>query len=116
MLVNSGVARFQHYAHYTVTQIQDPLRAFQRVVGLSGRHQFVSFIEAMRQRVDFLLSQGKPLWRELRQRTDEALLSDCLEISCEGPSKNRRYRTPLPVSGPWINFVLPWTSDCAEFA
>ena len=32
-----------------------------------------SYIEAMRQRVDFLLSQGKPLWRALRQRTDEAL-------------------------------------------
>ena len=27
----------------------------------------------MRQRVDFLLSQGKPLWHALRQRTDEAL-------------------------------------------
>ena len=73
MLVNPGVVRFQHYAHETVAQIQDSLRAFQRVVGLSGRHQFVSFIEAMRQRADFLLSQGKSLWRALRQRIDEAL-------------------------------------------
>ena len=73
MLVNPGVARFQHYAHETVAQIQASLRAFQRVVGLSSRPQFISFIEAMRQRVDFLLSQGKSLWRALRQRTDEAL-------------------------------------------
>jgi hypothetical protein len=73
MTVNPGVVRFQHYGHETVAQIQETLRAFQRVVGLSGRHQFVSFIEAMRQRVEFLLSQGKSLWRALRQRTGEAL-------------------------------------------
>jgi hypothetical protein len=73
MLVNPGVARLQHYAHETVAQIQEFLRAFQRVVDLSRRPQFISLIEAMRQRVDFLLSQGKPLWHALRQRTDEAL-------------------------------------------
>ena len=73
MLVNPGVARFQHYAHETVAQIQESLRTFQRVVGLSRRPQFIFLIEAMRQRVDFLLSQGKPLWRALRQRADEAL-------------------------------------------
>jgi hypothetical protein len=73
MTVNPGVVRFQHYGHETVAQIQETLRAFQRVVGLSGRHQFVSFIEAMRQRVEFLLSQGKSLWRALHQRTDKAL-------------------------------------------
>ena len=49
------------------------LRTFQRVVGLSRRPQLISVIEAMRQRVDFLLSQGKPLWRDFRQKTDEAL-------------------------------------------
>jgi hypothetical protein len=64
---------FQRYAHETVAQIQVPLRAFQRVVSLSRRHQFVSFIEAIRQRVSFLLSQGKSLWRALRQKSDEAL-------------------------------------------
>ena len=73
MTVNPGVARFQHHAHDMLAQMQDTLRAFQRGVGLSSRHQFVSFIEAMRQRVDFLLSQGKLLWHALRQRTDEAL-------------------------------------------
>ena len=73
MLVNPGVARFQHYAHETVAQIQESLRTFQRVVGLSRRPQFISLIDAMRYRVDFLLSQGKSLWRALRQRTDEAL-------------------------------------------
>ena len=73
MLVNPGVARFQHYAHETVAQIQESLRTFQRVVGLSRRPQVISLIEAMRQRVDFLLSQGKSLWHALRQRTDEAL-------------------------------------------
>jgi hypothetical protein len=73
MTVNPGVARFQHHAHDMLAQMQDTLRAFQRGVGLSSRHQLVSFIEAMRQRVDFLLSQGKLLWHALRQRTDEAL-------------------------------------------
>ena len=73
MTVNPGVARFQHYAHETVAQMQESLRTFQRVVGLSRRSQFIFLVEAMRQRVDFLLSQGKPLWRAFRQRTDEAL-------------------------------------------
>ena len=73
MLVNPGVARLQHYAHETVAQIQESLRTFQRVVGLSRRPQFISLIDAMRYRVDFLLSQGKSLWHALRQRTDEAL-------------------------------------------
>jgi hypothetical protein len=73
MLVNPGVARFQHYAHETVAQIQESLRTFQRVVGLSRRPQFISLIDAMRYRVDFLLSQGKSLWHALRQRIDEAL-------------------------------------------
>ena len=73
MIVNPGVARFQHYAHETVAQIQESLRTFQRVVGLSRRPQFISLIEAMRQRVDFLLSQGKPLWRALRQRDSTKL-------------------------------------------
>jgi hypothetical protein len=73
MLVNPGVARFQHYAHETVAQIQESLHTFQRVVGLSRRPQFISLIDAMRYRVDFLLSQGKSLWHALRQRIDEAL-------------------------------------------
>jgi hypothetical protein len=73
MLVNSGVARFQDYAHETVSQILESLRTFQRVVGISRRPQFISLIEAARQRVDFLLSQGKPLWRAVRQGTGEAL-------------------------------------------
>ncbi len=73
MLVNPGVARFQHYAHETVAQIQESLHTFQRVVGLSRRPQFISLIDAMRYRLDFLLSQGKSLWHALRQRTDEAL-------------------------------------------
>ena len=73
MLVNPGVARLQHYAHETVAQIQESLRTFQRVVGPYRRPQLISLIEAMRQRMDFLLSQGKPLWRALRQRIDEAL-------------------------------------------
>ena len=72
MLVNPGVARFQHYAHETVAQIQESLHTFQRVVGLSRRPQFISLIDAMRYRV-VLLSQGKSLWHALRQRTDEAL-------------------------------------------
>jgi hypothetical protein len=42
-------------------------------VGISRQPQFISLIEAMRQRVDFLLSQGKPLWRAFRQGTGEAL-------------------------------------------
>ena len=73
MLVNSGVARFQDYAHETVSQILESLRTFQQVVGISRRPQFISLIEAARQRVDFLLSQGKPLWRAVRQGTGEAL-------------------------------------------
>ena len=73
MTVNPGVARFQHHAHETLAQMQAILRTFQRVVGLSCRTQITFLIEAMRQRVDFLLSQGKPLWRAFRQRLDEAL-------------------------------------------
>jgi hypothetical protein len=73
MLVNSGVARFQNNAHETVAQILESLRTFQRVLGISRQPQFISLIEAMRQRVDFLLSQGKPLWRAFRQGTGEAL-------------------------------------------
>jgi hypothetical protein len=72
MTVNQGVARFQHFAHETLTQMQDTLRTFQRVVGPSCRTHLTFLFEAMRQRVDFLLSQGKSLWRALRQRTDEA--------------------------------------------
>ena len=73
MLVNPGVARFQHYAHETVPQIQDSLRTFQRVVGLSRRPQFISLIDAMRYRVDFLLSQAEPLLRTSRQVFGEFL-------------------------------------------
>ena len=73
MTVNPGVARFQHHAHEMLAQMQDTLRTFQRVVGPSCRTHLTFLIEAMRQRVDFLLSQGKPLWRALRQRLDEAL-------------------------------------------
>jgi hypothetical protein len=73
MLVNPGVARFQHYAHETVAQIQESLHTFQRVGGLSRRPKFISLIDAMRYRVDFLLSQGKSPAHALRQRTDEAL-------------------------------------------
>ena len=69
MLVNSGVARFQNCAHETVAQMQESLRTFQRAVGISVRPQFISLIEAMRQRVDFLLSQRKPLWRAFIQET-----------------------------------------------
>ena len=73
MTVNPGVARFEHIAHETVAQIQESLRTFQRVVRLSRALQLISLIETTRQRVDFLLSQGKSLWSSLRQRTDEAL-------------------------------------------
>ena len=73
MLVNPGVARFQHYAHETVAQVQNPCVPSSESLGISRRPQVISLIEAMRQRVDFLLSQGKPLWHALRQRTDEAL-------------------------------------------
>ena len=66
MTVNPGVARFQQHAHETLAQMQDTLRTFQRVVGLSCRTHLVSL-------TDFLLSQGKPMWRALRQRIDEAL-------------------------------------------
>jgi hypothetical protein len=68
MLVNSSVARLQNYAHETVAQILESVRTFQRALGIS-----ISLIEAMRQRRDFLLSQGKPLWRGFLQRTGEAL-------------------------------------------
>jgi len=69
MLVNPGVAGFKNYAHETVAQILESLRAFQRALGIS-----ISTIEAMlRQRADFLLLQGKPLWRGFLQRTGEAL-------------------------------------------
>jgi hypothetical protein len=80
MLVNSGVARFQDYAHETVAQILESLRAFQRVVGISRRPQFISLIEAMRQRADFLRSQGNPLWRAVRQGTGEALSGQNLRL------------------------------------
>jgi hypothetical protein len=69
MLVNPGVAGFKNYAHETVAQILESLRAFQRALGIS-----ISTIEAMlRQRADLLLLQGKPLWRGFLQRTGEAL-------------------------------------------
>jgi hypothetical protein len=80
MLVNSGVARFQDYAHETMAQILESLRAFQRVVGISRRPQFISLIEAMRQRADFLRSQGNPLWRAVRQGTGEALSGQNLRL------------------------------------
>jgi hypothetical protein len=73
MLVNSSVARLQNYAHEMMAQIQESVRAFQRVVGVSCRPQFISLIEATRQRVDILLSLCEPGWRALRQRTGEAL-------------------------------------------
>ena len=73
MLVNSGVACFQNCAYEKVAQILESLRRFQRTVGISVRPHFISLIEAMRQRVDFLLSQGKPLWRAFIQETREAL-------------------------------------------
>jgi hypothetical protein len=66
MTVNPGVARFEQHAHETLAQMQDTLRTFQRVVGPSCRTHLVSL-------TDFLLSQGKPMWRALRQRIDEAL-------------------------------------------
>jgi hypothetical protein len=73
MTVNPGVARFEQHAHETLGQMQDTLRAFQRVVGPSCRTHLTFLIKAMRQRVDFLRSHGKPLLRALRQRLDEAL-------------------------------------------
>jgi hypothetical protein len=73
MLVNSSVARLQNYTHEMMAQIQESVRAFQRVVGVSCRPQFISLIEATRQRVDILLSLCEPGWRALRQRTGEAL-------------------------------------------
>ena len=83
MLVNPGVARFQHYAHETVAQIQESLHTFQRVVGLWRLSSSISLIDAMRYRVDFLLSQGKSLWRALRQRTDEAFSRQShLRLTC----------------------------------
>jgi hypothetical protein len=63
MTVNPGVARFQQHAHETLAQMQDTLRTFQRVVGPSCRTHLVSL-------TDFLLSQGKPMWRALRQRIE----------------------------------------------
>jgi hypothetical protein len=63
MTVNPGVARFQQHAHETLAQMQNTLRTFQRVVGPSCRTHLVSL-------TDFLLSQGKPMWRALRQRIE----------------------------------------------
>ena len=63
MTVNPGVARFHQHAHETLAQMQDTLRTFQRVVGPSFRTHLLSL-------TDFLLSQGKPMWRELRQRIE----------------------------------------------
>jgi hypothetical protein len=73
MTVNPGVARFQQHAIETVVQMQESLRTFLRVGDISHRTQITFLIEAMRQRVDFLRSQGKPLWLAFRQRLDEAL-------------------------------------------
>lgn len=73
MTVNQGVARFQHYAHEMLAQMQDILHTFQRVVGPSCRSHLKFLVEAMRQRLDFLRSQGKPLWRKVCHRTDELL-------------------------------------------
>jgi hypothetical protein len=73
MLVKSGVACFQHCAYEKVARILESLRTFQRAERISVRPQFISLIEAMRQRVDFLLSQRKPLWRAFIQETREAL-------------------------------------------
>jgi hypothetical protein len=73
MTVNPGVARFEQFAHETVAQIQDTLRTFHRVVGPSCRTHLTFLIEAMRQHVNFVRSQGTPLLRALRQRVDEAL-------------------------------------------
>jgi hypothetical protein len=73
MTVNQGVARFQHYAHEMLAQMQDTLRTYQRVVGPSCRPHLTFLFEAMRQRVDFLLSQGKPLWHAVWEKTGEAL-------------------------------------------
>ena len=46
---------------------------FQRDVGSYRRTQPTFLIEATRHHVDFLRSQSTPLWRALRQRTDEGL-------------------------------------------
>ena len=73
MIVNPSVARFQQHAHEMLAQMQDTMRTFQRVVGPSCRTHLTFLIEAMRQRADFLRSQGKLLLRALRQRLDEAL-------------------------------------------
>jgi hypothetical protein len=73
MIVNQSVSRFQHHAHVALAQMQDTLHTFQRVVGPACRIHLTFLIDALWQRVDFLRSQGKPLLRELRQRTDEAL-------------------------------------------
>ena len=72
MTLNQGVARFQHYAHETLAQMQDTLRTYQRVVDPSCRPHVTFLFEAMRQRVNFLLSQGKPLWHAVGQQTGEA--------------------------------------------
>ena len=53
-------------------QTLESLRTFQRAVRISVRPQFVSLIEAMRQRVDFLVSQGKP-WCAFIEEAREAL-------------------------------------------
>ena len=73
MTVNQGVARFQHHAHEMLAQMQDTLRTYQRVVDPSCRPHLTFLFEAMRQRVNFLLSQGKPLWHAVWQQTGEAL-------------------------------------------
>jgi hypothetical protein len=73
MTVNPGVARFEQFAHETVAQIQDTLRTFHRVVGPSCRTHLTFLIEATRQHVNFLRSQGKPLWHAVCQQTGEAL-------------------------------------------
>ena len=103
MLVNPSGARFQHYAHETVAQIQESLRTFQRVVGLSRRSQFISLVEAMRQRVDLLLSQGKPLWRAFRQRTGEALSQSHLRLLATR-ARDGLYAI-LPQSEPFLHSI-----------
>ena len=73
MTVNPGVARFQQHAHETLAQMQAILRTFQRVVGPFCRTHVTFLLEAIWQRANFIRSQGKPLWRALRLRLDEAL-------------------------------------------
>ena len=68
MLVNSGVARVQNYAHETVAQIVETLRTSQRAMRVSGRPPF----NFLRQGVEFLVLKGKPFWCAFRQRSGEA--------------------------------------------